>query len=614
MVTPRMDLPERRGVLQILKYAVWFGLVLGLVEGALRYGLQKAGWLVWKWSFAGVTVEVLWLTALVNLVLFLGPGAFWSLFDVLFGKRIPTIIPAVFTYTFVASIDLLKLSGRLSGWGGRFFALGIACVVVRAFRARGSRLPGLVDRTLPWAVAAILFTMLGTEGSQWAYEEIAVARRKMPRPEVPNVLVVVVDALRADHLSGFGYSRPTSPAIDNLMREGVTFENAIATSSWTLPTHASLLTGRYAFDHGGTDDLNYVPKDLTLGETLQGVGYRTAAFSANRSFFTKRWGFDRGFDRFSGLFATAEAVLGRTVLGAEIIAKFDRLFPEVTEREDAAVIAGLASRWIRHGADRPFFVVINFYGTHGPYRPPQPYDELFRDRPPNLRLGVKDQRFGVAPENAALSLAVLEKAVNGYDGALRNIDDRLKSLLAEIAGASRRETLVVITADHGESFGEHGLMGHKTSLYREQIRVPLIFWGLPRIPRGKRIATPVSVAAIPATITDLLGLAVGNQFPVPSVTSLWGQPNAVRPVHDPISEISHYPFGPLAGTPVFHGAMAAVVTERWHYIQHQKFGPELYDWSADPDLQKDVAATTEGKEVCSRLASYLKNLRAQKGN
>jgi glucan phosphoethanolaminetransferase (alkaline phosphatase superfamily) len=186
-------------------------------------------------------------------------------------------------------------------------AVGIAVQFTRWFRKHEAATLFFWRRSLPWIAAVALFALIGIQSGLWLWERMAT--KNLPRVALglPNVLVIVVDTLRADHLSSYGYKRLTSPNIDRLAREGILFETALATSSFTLPSHASLLTGLYTYEHEA-EWMN--PKALfscqcpTLAEALRSLGYRTGAFSANLFWFTHEYGFGRGFIRFDDFFQT----------------------------------------------------------------------------------------------------------------------------------------------------------------------------------------------------------------------------------------------------------------------------------------------------------------------
>ena len=207
--------------------------------------------------------------------------------------------------------DWFTLTGRLSHLSCVLLATGAGVAFSRWAAKHEAVTLQFVRRTLPLVAGTAVLAWAGIQGGRWLREARAVAGLPPADANAPNVLVIVVDTLRADHLSSFGYPRSTSPNIDHTATQGVLFENAISPSSWTFPSHASLLTGRYQYEHG-MDKIGqmpvlsseaFSPNGLpTLGEALMKKGYRTGAFSANRTFFTQDLGFGRGFVHFEDYF------------------------------------------------------------------------------------------------------------------------------------------------------------------------------------------------------------------------------------------------------------------------------------------------------------------------
>ena len=200
-------------------------------------------------------------------------------------------------------------------------------------------------------------------------------------PDAPNILLIVIDTLRSDHLSSYGYERSTSSTIDRLAEQGVLFENTFSTSSYTTPSHASLLTGRYPHDHGAqwiTRRPILNDRCPTLPEALKARGYRTAAFSANRFWFTREQGFGRGFIHFEDNFHSPGDMAVRTFYGRkfeEFILR--RLFDDYPWRQQARNINNSVMRWLERNPDEPFFAFLNYFDVHDPYLPPQPYRSEF---------------------------------------------------------------------------------------------------------------------------------------------------------------------------------------------------------------------------------------------
>jgi arylsulfatase A-like enzyme len=265
-------------------------------------------------------------------------------------------------------------------------------------------------------------------------------------------------------------------------------------------------------------------------------------------------------------------------------------------------------RWIDQKPDEPFFAFLNYYDVHVPYIPPQPYRSRFSqlEKPGGLISTDWDQDHIYVP----MTSEQLQGEIDAYDGVIAYVDDQIDQLLAEFG---RREladtTLVIITSDHGESFGEHGLLEHNNSLYREVIHVPLIFSWTEHIPAGIRIKRPMSNVAGSATLLDLLGEPKQTVFPGPSLARLWEEPDRARDWPDPLAEVAQIPWVPDQHLPA-HGAMRSVLTSQWHYIVHDEFGEELYEWQADPEESTDLAKEQEYRSVLEGFRIFFEGLLA----
>lgn len=222
----------------------------GLAEGAGLLFFQGINWERWGPTLH-VSRPILSISPLFNVLFFLAI----VLVLCLAGWRFPRLCVAQCVAGALVALtlyDWLMVTGRISRMGSVLLALGVGAAFSRWFVKHEAAMLRLAARTLPVAVAAGLITVAGVQGSSWLTEQRAVAGLPPAASNAPNVLIIVVDTLRADHLSSYGYHRLTSPNIDRMAQEGVLFENAVSTSSWTLPSHASLLTGRYEFEHGMT--------------------------------------------------------------------------------------------------------------------------------------------------------------------------------------------------------------------------------------------------------------------------------------------------------------------------------------------------------------------------
>jgi arylsulfatase A-like enzyme len=245
----------------------------------------------------------------------------------------------------------------------------------------------------------------------------------------------------------------------------------------------------------------------TLAETLANHGYRNAAFSANTSYVAPEWGLGRGFSRFDvhGGSLAADAV--DTVFGRRLALN---LLPragyfDIVGRKRAADVNRAFLAWLDHGSDRPFFALLNYLDVHDPYITVAPYDTSFSARP--ARGDVINFQFQphAFRRKATIGTADVQAEIDAYDGCLRYLDSQLGALFAEL---ERRgldgETLTIITADHGESFGNHDLFGHGNSLYFETLHVPLVVIWPGHVPAGRRLPQVVGLDRLPATVEQLV--------------------------------------------------------------------------------------------------------------
>ncbi len=282
---------------------------------------------------------------------------------------------------------------------------------------------------------------------------------------LPNVVVVSLDTLRARSVGLYGYARDTTPFLDALAREAAVFEDAITTSVTTGPSHMSLFTGLYPVNHGLRTGLDYkLPDVATLASRLREAGYQTAAFTEN-GYIVRMRGFGEGFARYT------ENAGDRRRGPGEV---------RVTFRQ--------ARRWLAANARRPFFLFLHTYEVHAPFEPPEEYRDLF----------VGDGAPG--PEDP-----VLLQARDDYDREIRFVDDKLRELFDSLeANGLRDSTLVVILADHGEEFGEHGLYQHGGAVFEETLHIPLIWVG-PGVVPGRHPG-PASLIDVTPTLLELAGL------------------------------------------------------------------------------------------------------------
>jgi arylsulfatase A-like enzyme/Flp pilus assembly protein TadD len=364
-----------------------------------------------------------------------------------------------------------------------------------------------------------------------------------PAPAPERIVLVSVDTLRADHVGCYGARGARTPHLDTIAARGVRFEAAISPAPLTLPAHTSLLTGRDPPAHGVRHNSIHrlAPGTPTLGDRLAAAGYATAAVVGARV-LERRFGLDQGFSRYD------DDVRGRP-----------RGPTGFAERPaDAVVDAAVA--WLASAPDR-FFLWVHLYDPHRPYAPPPGFASAFANRP--------------------------------YDGEIAFADAEIGRLLAAVrARWGEAGLLVVATADHGESLGEHGEPTHSYSLYDATQRVPLLMRG-PGIPEGLAVGGPVALADVAPTILAMAGAA-----PLDGATGRdlgpWIRGSPVEPAAVYLETLAtqlDFGWSPLLG----------LRTDRFKYVRAPR--PELYDLAADPGETHDLAA--ERPEVVRELDAEL---------
>lgn len=589
----------------ILALAAGMGLLTGLVEGILLLGLFKAGLLTWRLHNRAIWYETLWIAPLVDLVLFTLAGAVFALAARIF-PRLPVRKIAWFSFIFLAVFDwvFIILFGKISLFAILILVAGVSFQVFTTVAKREAAASSRLNRALPWLAGATVVLLIAIQGGGWLTERVKTSNLPTAASGAPNVIVIVVDTLRADHLSSYGYERDTSPFMDSLAAEGVRYENAIAPSSWTQPVHASMLTGRYTYEtHAETQPLDDTYP--TIGEVMQANGYRTGAFSANTLFFTRRQGHGRGFLHFEDNYQSVpDAFLNSSLYG--FLFDFYGLrkalnYEGVPTRVLATDINDSVLRWLDKD-DKPFFVVMNYFDVHDPYTPPEPYRSKYASVPnPGGLINGFMERY-----SPSLTPEQIQSEIDAYDGSIAYVDDQIRAFFGELKARGLLEnTIVIVTSDHGESFGERGFFQHSASLYLEEIHVPLIVWGPGRVPAGRTVDAPVTLTSLPSTVLSLVD-AADDPFPGPSLAVLFsGETPADWP--DPISELAQMN-GAAEINPSTHGAMKSVVGDEMQYILHEKFGEELYNWRTDPQEKSNLVDEPSARISLNGFRLYLKSL------
>lgn len=320
---------------------------------------------------------------------------------------------------------------------------------------------------------------------------VSGCQRSSPAVTVDHVLLISIDSLRADRLGASGYDRPTSPALDELAGRGTSFTTCVATSPWTPPSHTSMLTGLYPARHGiyhSRDDMRAGVKPLAA--LLRARGFQTAAIIAADLVLPCNACRD-AFDSVEYFSWRGDSKSG----------------PEIVDRGKSVTSAAI--NWLSKHSSERFFLFVHYYDVHCDYSPDAEYARLLGADPHRLEVGktsyLTRRRLPESRAKMPVSAADLKQISRLYDAEIRQLNAQLERLFRHLRTAKLEDrTLVIVTADHGDEFLEHGGFLHGKTMYEELLHVPLLVAG-PGIPRGRRVDAVVSLVDIAPTILDATG-------------------------------------------------------------------------------------------------------------
>ncbi len=394
----------------------------------------------------------------------------------------------------------------------------------------------------------------------------------------PNILLVTLDTLRADHASCCGYFRATTPRLERLAAEGTLFCHAYCALPTCAPSYASMLTGQYALTHRVVRNGNVLEAEqVTLAERVKRAGYATAAIVASFP-LNSRFGLAQGFDLYDDKLPPESASYPiSTFEGLTVSGGFDRRADATTER---------AGAWLERERphDRPFFLWVHLFDAHAPYNPPPPHDRLF---------------------TVAANSPAEERSIAAYDGEVHFADEYLGHLLDALEAQDlAASTIVVAVSDHGEGLGQHGFADHGLLLYEEAVRVPVVFRWPGHLRPGQNVAAPISLVDLAPTLLDLA--SVPAQAPAMAGRSLARvlrgeeQPDLARPIF-----LQRRDYEPGSkGAPEIRGPQYGVRVGDYKLIDAPEDGvTELYDLAADPGELQNLSA--EQPDRTGRLKKLL---------
>jgi arylsulfatase A-like enzyme len=474
---------------------------------------------------------------------------------------------------------LAKVAANLARnafYDGAVFAVGISltsALISVLVLGRGRSTARAAATAAVVAAAALLMLANAGPGVR------AIAGRGESAPAYGyNVVLISIDSLRADRMSLHGHERATTPAMSELARDGMYFENCRSTTSWTLPAHMSLLTGRSLLGHGVVSDDRRLSGDVpTLAESFSMAGYATGAV-VSAPYVESRYGFGRGFDSYDD----------ETIS----FATNNESYKSVT----APLLNSTAEEWMEERGQEPFFLFLHYWDVHYDFAPGPPYDTMFD---PDYDGNVDGSDFYFNPAvHRDMDERDLEHVLALYDGEIRLVDDHIGKLRAALdrLGIADR-TMLVVTADHGEEFFEHGRKGHHRTLYDEVLRVPLIVY-VPKLqPSHDSIADNASIIDVMPTVLGLAGLDLPAGLEGVDFTDRIAGEGAV-PDRSVFGELYR------KGSLIVEVAAVDESSKVIHHFNHRSL--ETFDLTADPGEQEPLSNTDgEAPRMVAQLQDWL---------
>lgn len=564
-MTQLVDTPPQREIAALTVAAATIG---GIGELALRLIARTS-----RDTPVFIDPQAVWMAPLVNVVII---GAVLAIVN-LVTSRIASSKARFAVWAFAIALAVagpLLLVPRLHVLAVLLLSTGVGMQAARLAARYSHRAPRALRAVLASGVLIAVAGGLAVLGAR-AWRERRALRAANGEGSAPNVILLVLDTVRAIELQSYGFGRRTSPFLQRLSATGVVFDRAVATAPWTLPTHSTLFTGRYPHELSSGWSTPLDTRFPTLAERFAAHGYATAGFAANPRYGSYEFGLARGFGAYRDYATSLSQIAGASMLSRLIVGQINRRLDTDFSpgRKNAGAVSHEFLQWHDRARGRPFFAFLNFFDAHEPYVAEPPYDLMFADSSPPLR------RIEVGLKYSARDA---ERLRNAYDGTIASLDAALDSMFAELERrGALRNTLVVITSDHGEEFLEHGHLSHGNGLHFPALHVPLMFVQRGRIPAGARVASPVTLRDVPATILAQAGLEGDGQIPGQSLAPLWRESSGGSTSSPILSELFFVANQP-DWYPVAHGDLKSIVVGRYHYIRGPKEREALYDIVSDP--------------------------------
>ena len=536
----------------LVPYALSAAIGFGLAEAVILLARRQLGL---KLAFVGP--DILWMAPLGYAGLFAAILGLCLLLGLVV-LRLPIQRVFLFATGFLGVVGFLRTLSMLlvHPFAIVLLAAGIGYQLSRTI-PRWTR--GRAVRRAAAVASALILLLAGVRA--WQRADVIEGPPGADIAERPNIILLVWDTVRELNVSLYGYSRPTTPFLERWAARGVVFDRALATSSWTLPSHASLFTGR--FPHELSVDFE-VPLDgtfPTLAEVLRDQGYRTAGFVANPYYTPEETGLARGFDEWQDYRLSLKEVLLGAGAVQWMVGWRSRTILRRHDLKRAPEVTNEFLTWVDRPNRRPFFAFLNYFDAHIPY---------------------------YAPPGVLHRFAGADRQTEHYDAAIAHLDAELERLLAALEARGLLDhSIVVLTSDHGEQFGGRGLYDHANSLYRQVVQVPLVLVAPGRAPEGLHVPVPVSLRNVPATLLDLAGIR-GPLLPGESHARFWrGTPIDSSQDSPVLSELTPSPRAPQNHRNA-RGELRSLMEGPYHYILNADGSDELFDLRTDPLEQRSL--------------------------
>lgn len=565
--------------------AVWLALASGLIEGGFRlYQIGVRGQVI------GISPHVIWMAPVANLLFVAAVvGLLAGLGWLRRGRR--QLVP-VGAIVLVTALGLILLIHGMHKGAAVVLSAGIAWQAAPRI-LRSVRLKGLMRRTVPILAGIALLGWAGLAGKRLTDERRHLAALPQADREAPNVLLLVWDTVRGFSLSLYGYERPTTPHLERIAAEGARFDLAMSTAPWTLPSHGSMFTGHRPSMLSARLNTPLDGRHAVLAEVFASAGYVTGGFAANMSYVSREHGLARGFSHYRDFRLSPSGIIGSSRLGMVLLnngmVRKALGYFELPGRKSAGTVNKEFLRWLKRHEGRPYFAFLNYFDAHQPYIAPKEFRARFsHDSGTPFRPRLVDAAF------KDMTAEEIRWSKGEYDATIAYLDDQLGRLMYALEQRGVLDnTIVVITSDHGEHFGDHRRVSHGNSLYRQLLQVPLVIRYPAKVPVATVVTHPVSLADLPRTLFDLAGTDGTDGFPGRSLGRFWGevfQPDS--------SEII------LSEMPTVAGARAlSLISDGYHYIRWFGRPPQLYHLKDDPEELQDLAAAPSAAKIYRQFSA-----------